>query len=126
MIIKFQNNYKEATGKEFPFSFAQYTGQESRDEKDEIVIDGASFTLQGTGAYDYRLNSKDSRFEKKINPESNNTGIYSNSQKLTITNLTITEFYCAIELEYSSDNQIINNNITDNFNGVVIFTSSKF
>ncbi len=94
-------------------------------EKDGVVIDGAGFKLQGTGANDYRANLPERKYDTRTTPESNNTGIYSYSQKLTIMNLTITEFYCAIELEYSSDNQIISNTIAHNFRGVVIFSSSN-
>jgi len=84
-------------------------------ERDNVVIDGRGFVLQGTGRDDYRY----------AIPESNNTGIYSYKQNLTIMNLKIIEFWCAIELEYSSDNCIINNEITDNTRGVRIFSSSN-
>lgn len=107
-------------------------------EKDNVVIDGAGFTLQGTGADDYRsaipeFNVTDWRkdptaipkYDETIIPESNNTGIYSYAQKLTIMNLKITEFWCAIELEYSSDNCIIDNEITNNTQGVWIHSSSN-
>jgi len=107
-------------------------------EKDNAVIDGAGFTLQGTGANDYRSaipefnitywmqNMTDvPKYDETIIPESNNTGIYSYAQKLTIMNLKITEFWCAIELEYSSDNCIIDNEITNNTQGVWIHSSSN-
>ena len=103
-------------------------------ERDNCVIDGAGFTLQGTGADDYcsaipEFNITDMttipKYDERIIPESNNTGIYSYAQKLTITNLKITEFWCAIELEYSSDNCIIDNEITNNTQGVRIYSSSN-
>ncbi len=90
-------------------------------EKNNTVIDGAGFTLQGTGADDYRYAIP----EINILPESNNTGIYSYAQKLTIMNLKITEFWCAIELEYSSDNSIIGNELVNNTQGVRIYSSSN-
>ncbi len=105
-------------------------------EKENVVIDGAGFTLQGTGASDYRsaipeynitemFNQTHRKYDETIIPESNNTGIYSYAQKLTIMNLKITEFWCAIELEYSSDNCIIDNEITSNTQGVWIHSSSN-
>lgn len=106
-------------------------------EKDNVVIDGAGFALRGTGRDDYRyaipeVNFTDyenpwdiPKYDETIIPESNNTGIYSYAQKLTITNLKITEFWCAIELEYSSDNCIINNEIANNTQGVRIYSSSN-
>ena len=94
-------------------------------EKDGIVIDGSGFTLQGTETTDYIHTFPETIYEGTLTSKSTNPGIYSNSQKLTIMNLTITDFWCAIELEHSADNQIINNNITGNTNGIVIFSSSN-
>jgi parallel beta-helix repeat protein len=107
-------------------------------ERDNVVIDGRGFVLQGTGRDDYRyaipeINYTDyfmkgleiPKYDETTLPESNNTGIYSYKQNLTIMNLKIIEFWCAIELEYSSDNCIINNEITDNTRGVRIFSSSN-
>jgi len=105
-------------------------------EKDNVVIDGTGFTLQGTGSSDYRpaipefnitqmFNRTIEKRDETILPQSNNTGIYSYAQKLTIMNLTITEFWCAIELEYSSDNCIIDNEIINNTQGIWIHTSSN-
>lgn len=107
-------------------------------EKDNVVIDGAGFTLQGTGANDERpstlpfdptqiinQSSIPVKPDKYTTPESNNTGIYSYAEKLTLMNLKITEFWCAIELEYSSDNYIIENEITNNTQGIWIHYSSN-
>ena len=103
-------------------------------EKDNVVIDGAGFTLQGTGANDVGSDNDQNRetygpsaqeVDKTIIPESNNTGIYSYAQKLTIMNLKISEFWCAIELEYSSDNYIFGNEITNNNQGIWIHSSSN-
>lgn len=44
-IKKFQDNYKSETNKPFPISFAQYTGQETREEKDAIVKEPPSILL---------------------------------------------------------------------------------
>jgi len=110
-------------------------------ERDNVVIDGAGFTLQGTGAEDYRpceepfdenrmndteyLRSRMYPPDPYITPLSNNTGIYSNAQGLTVKNLKITQFWCAIELEYSAGHMIIQNQIVDNSQGIVISYSSK-
>jgi parallel beta-helix repeat protein len=102
-------------------------------EKDNAVIDGAGFTLQGTGADDQRPSSNFNPdlfdgwrpSESYVTPESNNTGIYSYAQGLTIKNLKITQFWCAIELEYSADHTIIQNQIIDNTLGIRIGYSSN-
>jgi parallel beta-helix repeat protein len=104
-------------------------------ERSNIVLNGAGFTLQGTGADDYRP-SYEPDFSQGmfqytvppdpyVTPDSNNTGIYSCAEKLTIKNLRITEFWCGIELEYSSDNCIVENEITGNTQGVWIHSSSN-
>ena len=103
-------------------------------ERDNVVIDGAGFTLQGTGANDDGsdndqnrkiYDSSDQEVDETIIPASNNTGIYSCAQNLTIMNLKIMEFWCAIELEYSSDNHILGNEITNNNQGIWIHISSN-
>ena len=35
-IKKFKDNYQNATGKQFPITYAQYTGQEGKDERERI------------------------------------------------------------------------------------------
>lgn len=102
-------------------------------EKDNAVIDGAGFTLQGTGADDQRpshdfdigLFSGWRPSDVYVTPESNNTGIYSYAQGLTVKNLKITQCWCAIELEYSADHTIIENQIIDNTFGIRIEDSSN-
>ena len=104
-------------------------------ERDNVVIDGTGFTLQGTGANDYGSDSDQNlrtydvsdqeEVDETIIPASNNTGIYSYAQNLTIMNLKIMEFWCAIELEYSSDNHILGNEITNNNQGIWIHSSTN-
>jgi parallel beta-helix repeat protein len=104
-------------------------------EMDNVAIDGAGFALQGTGANDAgsnndriiesHLGSDQEEVDERIIPASNNTGIYSCAQNLTIMNLKIMEFWCGIELEYSSDNHIVGNEITDNNQGIWIHYSSN-
>jgi parallel beta-helix repeat protein len=104
-------------------------------ERDNCVVDGAGFALQGTGADDAgsnndritesRLGSDQEEVDERIIPASNNTGIYSCAQNLTIMNLKIMEFWCGIELEGSSDNIISGNEVTSNNQGIWIHSSSN-
>jgi len=109
-------------------------------ERNNVVIDGAGFTLQGTGADDSRPRYKPPDFRQFFNitellnlvppdpyitPDSNNTGIYSCAEKLAIKNLRITEFWCGIELEYTSDNYLVENEIANNTQGIWIHQSSN-
>jgi len=102
-------------------------------ERDNAVIDGAGFTLQGTGAdyprpshdFDIGLFSGWRPSDVYVTPDSNNTGIYSYAQGLTVKNLKITQCWCAIELEYSADHTIIQNQIIDNTMGIRIGYSSN-
>jgi len=103
-------------------------------EMDNCVIDGAGFTLQGTGADDAASNTNqilqanlgsDQKVDERTVPTSDNTGVYSCAQNLTIMNLKIIEFWCGIELEGSSDNQIVGTEIAGNNQGVWIHSSSN-
>jgi len=68
-------------------------------ERDNIVVDGAGCTLQGTGS---------------------GTGIYlSYRSNVTIKNAEIIEFWDGVKLRYSSNNSVFGNNITAN-NGLGI------
>ena len=75
-------------------------------ERDNIIIDGAGYTLQGTGAY---------------------TGIdLAGRTNVTIKNITITAFACGIGLYYSSNNTVSGNTITANNRiGIVLDFSSN-
>jgi parallel beta-helix repeat protein len=104
-------------------------------ERDNCVVDGAGFTLQGTGVDDFgsnsdliiesHLGSDQEEVDERTIPSSSNTGIYSCAQNLTIMNLKIMEFWCGIELEYSSDNHIVENEIANNNQGIWIHSSSN-
>lgn len=107
-------------------------------ERDNVVIDGDGFTLRGTGAEDYRpsvkpIDPSDPNYwdsweappDSYVTPDSNNAGIYSYAKGLTIKNLKITDCWCAIELEYSADNTIIQNQITGNTQGIRISSASN-
>jgi len=68
-------------------------------ERDNIVIDGNGYTLQGPGLYGFYLYDR--------------SGV-------TIKNTNIMGFDNGIDICYSRDNTISGNNITDNFNGIHI------
>ncbi len=74
-------------------------------ERDNIVVDGAGCTLQGTGGGD---------------------GIHlSYRSNVTIKNMEIKRFECGIYLYGSSDNSISGNNITENrYDGIYLYGSS--
>lgn len=103
-------------------------------ERDNVVIDGGGFTIRGYGA-DYRGEREYAGSIEEgnmtipwYNYKDVNTsyvGIYSCAERLTVMNLKITEFWCGIELEYSSDNCIVENEITNNTQGVWIHESSN-
>jgi parallel beta-helix repeat protein len=104
-------------------------------ERGNVVIDGAGFALQGTGANDAgsnndqnietHLGSDREEVDERTIPASSNTGIYSCAQNLTIMNLKIMEFWCGIELEHSSYNHILGNEVTNNNQGIWIHSSSN-
>jgi parallel beta-helix repeat protein len=76
-------------------------------ERDNITIDGAGYTVQGT----YVSDSK---------------GVYLDGRNnVTIRNMTIGAFYYGIELVSSSSNSISGNKITNNRDGIVLFSSSN-
>ncbi len=67
-------------------------------ERDNVVVDGAGYTVQGTG---------------------NATGIDLTGRKnTTIRNMEIRAFYYGIWLGFSSNNSVVGNNITNNHEGI--------
>ncbi|MFA5365685.1 MAG: NosD domain-containing protein [Candidatus Bathyarchaeia archaeon] len=104
-------------------------------ERNNVVIDGSGFTLHGTGSSDYlsdyeqlgfvQIGNQTAPLVTQKDSNKSYTGIYSCSEKLTVKNLTITEFLCGIELEYASDNCIVDNEITNNTQGICIHNSSN-
>ena len=75
-------------------------------ERDNIVVDGAGYTLEGT-------------------PKPNSKGInLSGRSNVTIKNMRITSFWIGIMLEVSSSNTISGNNVTNNEASIKIKASS--
>ncbi len=78
-------------------------------ERDNVVIDGANYTLQGTGS-----GSREMRAH----------GIFlSERSNVTITRMEIREFWGGVSFNASSSNTIFGNNITNNDYGVFMFRS---
>jgi parallel beta-helix repeat protein len=77
-------------------------------ERDNVVLDGASYTVQGLGIYPYKGITLTSR------------------SNVTIKNMAIKAFDpYGIYLYSSSNNTISGNNITNNYIGIVLYFSSK-
>jgi parallel beta-helix repeat protein len=75
-------------------------------ERDNIEVDGAGYTLQGTGVEDSK-------------------GIYlSGRSNITIKNIEIKAFTNAIRLDHSSNNTIFGNNITNNNGESILLDNS--
>jgi len=76
-------------------------------QRDNIIIDGAGYTIQGTGAWG----------SKGLD--------LSTRRNVTIQNMKIKTFWAGIGLYYASNNSIIGNNITNNnVCGVKLYFSS--
>jgi parallel beta-helix repeat protein len=74
-------------------------------ERGNIIIDGAGFTVEGTGA---------------------TIGIYLYGMaNVTIKNVNVKRYYGGICVHYSSNNTIIGNNITNNDSGIWLYYSSN-
>jgi parallel beta-helix repeat protein len=74
-------------------------------ERDNIVIDGKGYTVQGTGS---------------------GTGIYlSGRSNVTVKNMEIRAFERGIRLDNSSNSTLSANNVTDNEYGIVLYYSSS-
>ena len=77
-------------------------------QRDNIIVDGAGYTLQGTQA-------------------SGSVGMeLTGRSNVTVKNMQITAFYCGIYLYSSSNNNVSGNNVTANNNhGIVLDSSSN-
>ncbi len=74
-------------------------------EKDDVVVDGAGYRLQGTGV---------------------GTGINLNGRtNVTVQNIDVSGFFYGIYLNSSHSNRLSNSNVTGNFYGVYLFASSN-
>jgi len=77
-------------------------------ERDNIILDGAGFTLEGTGVPPFSIGI-----------------ILFDRINVTIKNVTVKDFYVGILLENSSKNSVSRNNIANNAYGIYLLRSSK-
>jgi len=101
-------------------------------ERDNIVVDGAGFTVQGTGGEWLRgmdLNGRTNVTIKNMEIKAFHSGVFLlgwSSSNNNISGNNITNNLIGIDLGESSSNSISGNNITDNAYGVVLdFTSNN-
>jgi parallel beta-helix repeat protein len=97
-------------------------------ERDNIVVDGAGYTLQGTGSEKgIDLTGRSNVAVKNMKIEGFVNGIYlhgSSSNSIFGNNITNSEY--GIRLSYSSNNRISGNNITANIHwGILLLESSN-
>jgi parallel beta-helix repeat protein len=89
----------------FTYTFTGAIYDEIVVEKDNIVVDGKGYTVEGMGS---------------------GTGIYlSGRSNVTIKNMEVRAFERGIQLDDSSNNTISANNVTNNEFGIVLYTSSS-
>ena len=99
-------------------------------ERDNIVVDGSGFTVEGTGAILFRgiyLNGRSNVTIKNTAIEAFDCGIFlaSSSNNIIGNNITANN-YCGIWLySPSSGNSISGNNITNNGVGILLDSSSN-
>jgi parallel beta-helix repeat protein len=100
-------------------------------ERDNIVADGAGYTVQGTGAYGsdgIYLAGKNNVTIRNVCVRKFYYGIYldssSNNNTIFGNNITANSEY-GINLDYSSNNNVSGNNITGSYCGINLSTSSK-
>jgi len=89
------------------YTFTSNISDEIVVQRNNIIIDGAGFTLQGTGAL-------------------NSTGIYlSGMSGVLIKRINIVGFYSGIKLAWSVNNDVTGNNMTSNDFGIWLHESTS-
>jgi len=78
-------------------------------ERDNIAVDGAGHTVTGSGSAD---------------GGSENGTTLTGRSNVTVGNMTIKDFSCGIVLNYSSNNILSGNNVTNNWIGILLESSS--
>jgi len=98
-------------------------------ERDNIVVDGADYTLQGTGAVDSKgidLTGRTNVTITNINIKDFDYGVYLYSASHSVLSQNdLTNNNCGIYLEYSSNNTLSGNGITNNQYSIVLYESSN-
>jgi len=98
-------------------------------EKDNIVIEGAGYTLQGTGVWHFKgidLSGRSNVTIKDMEIKAFDWGIYlSYSSNNTVSGNNITNNYYGFGFGDSSNNTVTGNNITNNGIGIWLLLSSN-
>jgi parallel beta-helix repeat protein len=100
-------------------------------ERDNIVVDGAGYTLQGTnasGPIGTYVAGRSNVTIKNTNIKNYLDGIYldsSSNNSISGNNITANNF-CGILLDYSSGNSMSGNNITNNWEGIRLYVDSYY
>jgi parallel beta-helix repeat protein len=98
-------------------------------ERNNITLDGAGYTLQGTEAYYSRGISVFSISNVTVintNIKGFSWGLFvDGSLSITVSGNNITNNGCGIRLESSSNSWLAGNNITDNGEGIYVFSSDN-
>ena len=95
-------------------------------ERDNIVIDGADYTLQGTGSgVGLNLTARSNVTIKNMEIEAFSYGIWleNNSKNNSISANNITNNEVGISIKHSPNNTILGNNITNNDYGIFSYQS---
>lgn len=96
-------------------------------EKDNMVLDGAGYTIQGQNGGHHNginLTGRNNITIKNINIQNYSYGIYlNNSYSNILSGNKITNGRFGIFLEYSHNNTFIRNKITENLLGIRLFSS---
>jgi parallel beta-helix repeat protein len=69
-------------------------------ERDNVTLDGAGYTVQGTNRWNYSMGVS-----------------FSGRTNVTVKKMTVAEFYDGIAVDHSSNCHVLNNNVTDNVVG---------
>ena len=96
-------------------------------EKNDTVVDGASYTLQGTGSgTGIDLSYRNNVTLKNVEVTDFTYGIYLySSSNNTIIGNTVSNNWYGICLWDSSNNTIIGNTASNNYNGILLYSSSN-
>jgi len=121
---------KIVTADNVTYTFADNISDSIIVERDNIVVDGAGYTLQGTGAYESKgisLSGRENVTVRNTQIQTSWYGIWlSYASNNSIVGNSITENNGhGIMLEYSSNNTISWNNITANQEGIRLYRSSN-
>ncbi|MEJ2271513.1 MAG: NosD domain-containing protein [Candidatus Bathyarchaeota archaeon] len=97
-------------------------------EKDDIVVDGAGYTIQGTGAgTGIGLDGRSNVTIKNVEITNFRYGIMlmSSSNNVLVNNNPYSNTWAGIQLGYSSNNSISGNNVANNSeDGIALYSSS--